>query len=69
MDNKEKFVLLKEQVDFLRAKYLSVPIVQRILAAENDLHFEVSVDDSINFWRWLDTGKRHDNGRRTGTNR
>ena len=54
MEN-SKFELRQEQVDFLRQKYASVPIVQKVLAAEKDLHFEVSTDDSIEFWRWLDT--------------
>lgn len=54
MEN-SKFELRQEQVDFLRQKYASVPIVQTVLAAEKDLHFEVSTDDSIEFWRWLDT--------------
>ena len=54
MEN-SKFELRKEQVDFLRQKYASVPIVQKVLSAEKDLHFEVPVDDSIEFWYWLDT--------------
>lgn len=55
MESKSKFELRKEQVNFLRQKYASVPIVQKVLAAEKDLHFEVFVDDSIEFWKWLDT--------------
>lgn len=54
MEN-SKFKLRQEQVDYLRQKYVSVPIVQKVLAAEKDLHFEVSVDDIIEFWLWLDT--------------
>lgn len=55
MESREQFVLRKEQVDFLREKYLGVQIVQKILQAEKSLHFDVSVDDSIEFWEWLDT--------------
>lgn len=49
------FTLYKEQVDFLRKKYADVPIVQSVLRSENDLHFEVSEDDDIDFFLWLDT--------------
>lgn len=54
MGNHSHFELRKEQVDFLRQKYANVPIVQKVLAAEKDLHFEVSVDERIDFWMWLD---------------
>ena len=49
-----KFVLLKKQVDFLKSKYSDVPIVQRVLATEKDLHFDISEDDDCDFFLWLD---------------
>ena len=54
MDKRVEFVLKKEQVEFLRAKYPNVPIVQRVLATEKDLHFDISGDDDSDFFLWLD---------------
>lgn len=49
----DQFELSKEQVGFLRSKYSDIPIVQKILAGEKDLYFEVTVDDGNEFWDWL----------------
>lgn len=49
-----EFVLKKEQIEFLRAKYPNVPIVQRVLGTEEDLRFAISADDSADFFLWLD---------------
>lgn len=54
MASSVRFELRKKQVEFLRAKYSGVPIVQRILAAEKNLHFEITADDSADFFLWLD---------------
>ena len=54
MDKRVKFVLEKEQVEFLRSKYPDVPIAQRVLATEKDLHFDISADDDCDFFLWLD---------------
>lgn len=54
MEDRVRFVLKKEQVEFLRSKYSDVPIVQRVLSAEKDLHFDISGDDDSDFFLWLD---------------
>lgn len=48
------FDLRKEQVEFLRKKYSHVPVVQKILAAENALHFEITPELDSDFFLWLD---------------
>jgi hypothetical protein len=54
MASNVQFVLRKEQVDFLRKNYSAVPIVQKVLAAEQDLHFEITPEVDSDFFLWLD---------------
>ena len=53
MRNSVTFHLRKEQVDFLKKKYSHIPLVQKVLAKENNLEFTISVDDDIEFYLWL----------------
>ena len=55
MQKEDRFELHKEQIEFLRSKYADVPLVQQVLALEDNLHFVIPVDLGIAFWDWLDT--------------
>lgn len=48
-----KFELTEKQVIFLRDNCSDVEAVQKVLAANNDLKFELSVDDFLEFEDWL----------------
>ena len=54
MSKRVRFELHENQVNYLRANYSDVPIVQKVLATEKELHFDISADDDADFFLWLD---------------
>nr|WP_296099271.1 hypothetical protein [uncultured Mediterraneibacter sp.] len=49
-----KFELSQEQIDFLKKEYADNPLVQKVLASENDRVFEVDVDTKIDFMEYIE---------------
>ena len=54
MSNRVQFELTKEQVDLLRNEYSGEPIVRKVLASENNLRFDITEDDDLEFYGWLE---------------
>ena len=54
MSNRVRFELTKEQVDLLRNEYSGEPIVSRVLSSENNLWFDITEDDDLEFYGWLE---------------
>lgn len=49
-----KFKLSQEQIDFLKKEYIDNPLVQKVLASENDRVFEIDVDTKIDFMDYIE---------------
>lgn len=49
-----RFELSKVQVDFLRDKYLDVPLIKKVLDKSDGLVFNVPEDEFVEFFGWLE---------------
>ncbi len=54
MSEHVRFELTREQVNLLRKAYPEEPIVKKVLITEKNLQFDISVDDYIEFYGWLE---------------
>lgn len=50
----KKFELQRDQADFLLKKYPNIKIVRHVFSQQHGLLFDLSVDDYIDFYEWLE---------------
>lgn len=54
MSNRVIFSLTEKQVSLLREQYSDIPIVKKVLETEKNLSFDISEEDDIEFYGWLE---------------